>query len=189
MSMQKASGWLAIKKNEIISRYGNGHSFALAFNPSVQLKCAMHIEKSLMGNVPTIRQLMYAYQMEQVQVWLIAHLEDLNEYVGVKSKMSMNQMRELANMLIVRGQYLKASEVLLFFHKLKGGDFGSFYGTVDPQVVGESFLAFMKWRSQELTKLHYKQAQEEQERKRSEWKEKAITREEYERRRVMKEGD
>ena len=182
MSMHEASGWLAIKKNQIISKYGNGHSFALAFNPSVQLKCAMHVERALTGNVPTIRQLLYTYQMEHLQVWLMAHLEDLNEYTGVQHKMSTPQMKELANIIIARSKYLKASEILLFFHKLKAGDFGGFFGSVDPQKVGEYLNAFKQWRCEELSKVHNKKRQEELERNRREWKKTGITRQEYEKR-------
>ena len=179
------SGWLAVKKNEILLRYGDAHSFALAFNPSVQMKCAMNIERSLTGDAPTIRQLQYAYEMEYLQVWVMAHLEDLNEYVGVKNKMATAQMKELASMIIVKCDYLKASELLLFFHKLKAGDFGGFYGVVDPQKVGESLTIFKNWRSMELDKVNNKIQQEELERKRKEWKRTGITREEYEKNRLI----
>ena len=177
--MPEASGWLAVKKNEIMQRYGDAHSFALAFNPTVQIKCAMNIERSLTADVPTIRQLLYAYHIEHLQIWVMAQLEDLNEYVGVKSKMATAQMKELATMMIVKSEYLKASEILLFFHKLKAGDFGGFYGAVDPQKVGEYLNAFKSWRSLELDKVQSKQAQEERERKRMEWQTTCITREEY----------
>ena len=185
MNTQKASGWLAVKKNEILLRYGDAHRFALAFNPSVQIKCAMNVERSLTGDVPTIRQLLYTYQMEHLQVWMMAQLEDLNAFAGVKSKMATAQMKELASMIIVKSDYLKASEILLFFNKLKGGDFGGFYGTVDPQKVGEYLNAFKAWRGLELDKMNAKQAQEERERKREEWKRKGMTREEYEERKNM----
>lgn len=120
----------------------------------------------------------------------MAHLEDLNEYAGVKTKMATAQMRELASMIIVKSEYLKASEILLFFHKLKAGDFGGFYGTVDPQKVGEYLNAFKVWRSQELDKLYHKQAQEERIRKQREWQKTGITREEYQRnrRKIVSEG-
>ena len=139
----------------------------------------MNIERSLTGNAPTIRQLLYSYQIEQLQVWMMAQLHDLNEYVGVKNKMENVHIKELASMIIVKSQYLKASEILLFFHKLKAGDFGGFFGTVDPQKVGEYLNAFKKWRSQELDKVNNKIAQEERERKRKEWQRTGITREEY----------
>ncbi len=177
---QEASGWLVSKKNEIMQRYGDAHSFALTFNPSVQIKCAMSIERSLTGDAPTVRQLLYTYQMEHLQVWVMAHIEDLNEYVGVKNKMATAQMKELASMIIVKSEYLKVSEILLFFHKLKAGDFGGFFGTVDPQKVGEYLNAFKVWRSQVLDKLHTKQAQEERERKLKEWERTGMSREEYE---------
>ena len=183
-STQKVSGWLAVKKNQIVERYGDAHSFALAYNPSVQLKCAMNIERSLTGNVPTIRQLLHTYQMEHLQVWVMAHLEDLNEYAGVKNKMATAQMKALASMIIVKSDYLKASEILLFFYKLKAGDFGGFYGTVDPQKVGEYLNAFKGWRSLELDKVYSKQAQQQRERQRKEWQETGITREEYIKRRT-----
>ena len=182
----EASGWLAVKKNMILLRYGDAHRFALAFNPSVQIKCAMNMEKSLLSDAPTIRQLLYTYQMEHLQVWVMAHLEDLNEYAGVKNKMETAQIKELASMIIVKADYLKASEILLFFYKLKAGDFGGFYGTVDPQKVGEYLNAFKEWRGLELDKIQSKQVQELRERKREEWKTTGITREEYEKRRRLR---
>ena len=148
----------------------------------------MNIERSLMGDVPTIRQLLYTYEMEQLQIWMMAQLEDLNEYVGVKNKMETAQMKELGGMIIVKSKQLKASEILLFFFKLKAGDFGSFYGVVDPQKVGEYLNAFIQWRGLELDKVNNRIAQEERERKRIEWQKTAITREEYEKIRAAAEG-
>ena len=178
--MPEVSGWLAVKKNEIMQRYGDAHSFALVFNPTVQIKCAMNIERSLTGDAPTIRQLLHTYQIDHLQLWMMAQLEDLNEYVGVKNKMETAQMKELANMIIVKSNYLKASEILLFFHKLKAGDFGGFFGVVDPQKVGEYLNAFKNWRSMELNKVQSKQAQERRERERKEWQRTCMTREEFE---------
>ena len=178
-NMPEVSGWLVEKKNEILSNYGDAHNFALVFNPSVQIMCAMNIERSLMGNAPTIRQLLHTYQLEHVQIWMMAHLEDLNEYAGVKNKIATNHIKELASMIIVKSSFLKASEILLFFHKLKAGDFGGFYGTVDPLKVGESLNDFLDWRSMELDKVNNKTAQDKRERNHKEWNETAITREEY----------
>ena len=147
----------------------------------------MNVERSLTSNTPTVRQLLYTYQMDQIQIWMRAQLNDLNEYVGVKNKMETEQMRALANLLIVESDYLKATEILLFFHKLKAGDFGGFYGAVDPQKVGECLIAFKNWRSAELDKVYNKQAQERREQKRKEWQKTGITRKEYEELR-MKNG-
>ena len=82
-------------------------------------------------------------------------------------------------MIIVKSSFLKASEILLFFHKMKAGDFGGFYGTVDPLKVGESLNDFLDWRRLELDKVNNKTAQDKRERNHKEWNETAITREEY----------
>ena len=177
--MPEVSGWLVEKKNEILSNYGDAHNFALVFNPSVQIMCAMNIERSLMGNAPTIRQLLHTYQLEHVQIWMMAHLEDLNEYAGVKNKIATNHIKELASMIIVKSSFLKSSEILLFFHKMKAGDFGGFYGTVDPLKVGESLNDFLDWRRLELDKVNNKTAQDKREHDHKECNKTAITREEY----------
>ena len=177
--MPEVLGWLAVKKNEILLTYGDAHCFALTFNPSVQKMCAMYIERSLTGNAPTIRQLLHTYQLEHVQIWVMAHLEDLNEYAGVKIKMETAHIKELANIIIAKSPFLKASEILLFFYKLKAGDFGGFYGTVDPLKVGDSLNSFLDWRSMELDKVNNKTAQEKREREQIEWQKTSITREEY----------
>ena len=148
----------------------------------------MNVERTLTGDAPTIRQLLHTYQMEHLEVWVRAQLIDLNEYVGVKNKMETAQMKDLARTIILKSEYLKASEVLLFFHKLKAGDFGGFYGAVDPQKVGEYLNDFINWRSQELDKVNNKKAQEEKERKRNEWKRTGITRQEYDKRRATRAG-
>ena len=155
----------------------------------MQMMCAMNIERALTGDAPTIKQLLYTYKIEQIQVWLMAQIEDLNNYAGVKSKMTTPQMRELAGIIIVNTEYLKASEILLFFYKLKAGEFGGFYGTVDPQKVGEYLIAFKSWRSQELDRVHHKHMMEKRERERKEWQKTAITREEYDRRRASVASD
>lgn len=159
----------------------------MTFNPSVQIQCAMNVARSLTGNAPTIMQLLHTYDYPEIQVWMIAQINDLNEYAGVKTKMSLDQMKELAKVLIVKCKFLKASEILLFFHMLKGGDFGSFYGTVDPQRVGEHMNEFLKWRRMELDKIHSIQKQIEHEQKHKMWRKNAISREEYERRREERE--
>ena len=110
---QEAWGWLAVRKNEIRMRYGDANSFAVAFNPSVQIKCAMNIERSLTGDAPTIRQLLHTYQMEHLEVWVRAQLIDLNEYVGVKNKMETAQMKDLARTIILKSEYIQVNSNLL----------------------------------------------------------------------------
>lgn len=172
--------------NPILADYGDAHSFALMFNPSKQITCANNIEKVLMGNAPKINELKQVYTIENLQVWIMAQIDNLNEYVGVKSKMEVPQMRELAAIILSKSGYLNASEVLIFFYKLKAGDFGSFYGVVDPQKVGEYLNLFIDWRREEIYRVTSKHQQLEREREHKEWKKRAITREMYQKNRASK---
>lgn len=116
------------KTYSVIRRYGDGESFAKTFNPSLQTICAQNIERSFLGDAPSLALLSQTYPNEQVNTWIIAHLMDLYKFAGVKEKPSFQQVLELAVMIRVEYYYFKASELLLFFFKLKSGEYGTFYG-------------------------------------------------------------
>ena len=178
--------WLIVKSNEIIKKYGDYGSFALKFNPDLQVVCAMNLRHAMTGDVPTIRQLKATYTIDQLRSWLSNQFEDLNNYSGVKDKLEFENMIRLANVFLTKCEHLKASEILLFFHKLKSGDFGVFYGAIDPIVIGNFLNDFMVWRSDELTKIQRAVETERKEAQLKNAREKAVTREEYERRKALK---
>lgn len=55
-------------------------------------------------------------------------------------------------MIRVEYYYLKASELLLFFFKLKTGEYGTFYGVVDPMVIMSALIEFKAYRKRQLEK-------------------------------------
>ena len=95
-----------------------------------------------MGDAPSLALLSQTYPNEQVNTWIIAHLMDLYKFAGVKEKPSFQQVLELAVMIRVEYYYFKASELLLFFFKLKSGEYGTFYGVVDPMVIMAALIEF-----------------------------------------------
>ena len=149
--------WLDKRKNEIIALHGDAKEYALRFNPDIQVSCALNLERSLTGNAPTLRQLEYAYGVKSIRAWFSIQLENLNKFVGVANKMTVQQMQMLADIFIVKVPYLKASEILLFFYKFKSGDLGELYGSVDPLKLSTSLNEFLKWRSFELDKVYQRQ--------------------------------
>lgn len=138
---------IAIK---VIERYGDGLKFAKTFNPSLQKVCAQNRERSFLGEAPSIAALLRTYPEKQVFAWIMAQLENLNDFAGVNGKIEPNQMIELAGIIETEYYFLKASELLLFFHMLKGGSFGVFYGNVDPMVISSSLIEFKTYRRQQL---------------------------------------
>ena len=106
---------LSEKIRSVVSRYGNGESFAKKFNPSLQTACAQNIERSFKGDAPTLALLGETYPSDQINTWIIAQLMDLYKFAGVKEKPTFQQVLELSVMIRVEYYYLKASELLLFF--------------------------------------------------------------------------
>jgi len=140
----------------VVNRYGDGESFAKKFNPSLQVVCAQNVERSFRGNAPSLALLGETYPDEQVNTWIIAQLMDLYKFAGVKEKPTFQQVLEY--------YYLKASELLLFFFKLKAGEYGTFYGVVDPMVIMSALIEFKAYRKRQLEKYD----REGQERQREE---------------------
>lgn len=67
--------------------------------------------------------------------------------------MTIPQMRELAQVLIVYVYYLKVSELMLFFYRFKSGKYGEFYEVVDPQRIMSGLNAFLRDRLDEIAQF------------------------------------
>lgn len=180
-SMQKRHS----KNNPVVQRYGDGESFAKIFNPDLQVVCAKNIERSFCGDAPTVSQLLRAFPEKQVRVWIMAQLENLNSFTGAKDKMNPAQMLMLSDIIMTEYFYLKASELLLFFHQFKSGNYGELYGSVDPLRVSSALVEFSAYRRDMLFRIEQGRAMEQKKEERKKREETAITWEEYQ----QKNGD
>lgn len=120
--------------------------FLAVMNPSVQLLAAANAERAFTGDAPTLGAVASVYTPKTAETWLMAQLENLNDFCGVRQKMSVEQMAELSGMLLVEVCHLKVSELMLFFHRFKAAHYGEFYGVVDPQRVFAGLRQFLRER-------------------------------------------
>ena len=127
-----------------------------------------------MGEAPSIATLLQAYPEKQVFAWIMAQLENLNDFTGVNGKIDTNQMIELAGIIETEYYFLKASELLLFFHMLKGGAFGVFYGNVDPMMISRALIDFKVYRRQQLEAYDREIQRKKREEQWEEWGRKAV---------------
>lgn len=119
------------------------------FNPSVQHKCYAYPERCVSGSAPTLAVVGRDYG-EQVAVdWLTVELNDYQNFVGVKeeNKATLYVVCELSRMILGRYYYLKLSELMLFFQKLKYGDYGEMYGCVDAVRILRALRSFVVERN------------------------------------------
>lgn len=137
----------------IASRYGDAKKFAERFNPDIQKYCAENIDKTFTADTPTINALRSAYNDKQVKVWIIIQIENLNQFAGTQNKMEPPQMSMLADIIMAEYGYLKAPELLLFFHRFKAGKYGQLYGSVDPFRVTAALVEFARYRRETIFEI------------------------------------
>lgn len=138
---------------EMHERYGNAKQFLQVFTPALQIVAAREWKKAYTGTAPSLATVRYGYSEEIAIVWLCLQLEDINLFAGVKEKMPVSRQKELSRLILTEYAHLKVTELLLFFHRLKCGRYGRFYGSVDALSISSSLLSFMDERKRELARI------------------------------------
>lgn len=147
------------------------------FNPLIQMQCYSYPERCVNGKAPTLAEVSRDYG-EQVSIdWLIIELNDYQNFVGVKeeNKATFGVVREMSKMILSRYYFLKLSELMLFFQRLKYGDYGEMYGCIDAVRIMRALRTFFDERNQIIEKIE----QRERERKMEEDRKNAVSYEEY----------
>lgn len=157
-------------------RFPTKESFLVAYSPDIQTACAAHPGKSFFGKAPTLSGLNTTYGQQMAESWLTPQLYDLAVFCGVKEKLDERQLTQTAKMIAVEYPYLKVSELLLFFHRMKNGNYGNFYGAVDPMKILAALRTFVKY---DRANAFMARESEEQERRFAEQQRRAVSYEQY----------
>ena len=147
------------------------------FNPENQTFYAVNPTQCVMGDYSTLAKIKAEYGEQVVYDWLAVHLNNYQNFVGVKeeNKASYDTIKEVAKMIHNRYYYLKITELMLFFQRLKYGDYGEMYGSVDAVRILRAIRSFVDDRNQIIEKIE----QRERERKMEEDRKNAVSYEEY----------
>lgn len=137
--------------------------FLTKFSPTNQVKMCGHEVQCLVADTPSVVAVKHAYGDEITTKWLATHLIELNEYCGVKDKMTIPQIDQLSRILISQYGYLKPQEFMLFFLKFKAGEYGKLYGVIDPIVISDSFSKFLDYRKMLLERAELERIRRERE--------------------------
>lgn len=130
--------------------------------------------------MPTLNAIRLSFGENIAETWLMAQLEDLNVFCGVKEKASVEQMLCLSQLIISKYWFLKVSELMLFFANFKLAKYGLFYGVVDPIVISSALMTFNEERIVALNRIEKQQETERKERERAKHDKVSMSREEYE---------
>ncbi len=72
-----------------------------------------------------------------------AHLLVVSDFVGAKNKITPNQLRAVGEQVLTIYPTLTMVEFILFCARLRAGQYGVFYGSVDPQKILIAFKDFL----------------------------------------------
>ena len=174
---------------EMRQRYGSAEDFLKLFTPDLQIATARNEDRAYLGTAPTLETMADGYGKQMVIVWLCIQIENINNFAGVKDKMPIARQKELAALILAEYPNLKASEMLLFFHRLKCGRYGRFYGMVDALFITSSLLQFMEQRRTEIIRHREEYQRKNQAALPSQATDKCITWEEYIKQKQAKEKE
>lgn len=135
------------------ARYGDARAFINLFDPSLQAVAARHPDRAYLGHAPCLGTIAGGYGEAVAEVWICLQIEDVNHFAGARVKMTVARQRALAATLLAEYPSLKASELLLFFHRFKCGRYERFYGTVDALTITSSLRTFVAERPKEVAAL------------------------------------
>src|SRR5574344_1650890 len=133
----------------------------MTYHPGNQIAFSKYPERCVTGKSPTLIE-----------------INDYQNFCCIKedSKMDDNVVNELSSMIIANLFYLKLTEVMLFFQRLKCGIYGEIYGCIEPSRIMRALRTFINERSIILDNYDKKKMEEEF----KEYKKNAMTREEWE---------
>lgn len=155
---------VAAQAKTLPARYGDRQTMLQTFGVANQMRYTKDEDRCYFGTAPTLGQVNAAYGYATSQEWLTYQLADLSEFSGARDKITASQINQLANIIADDYHWLKLTEVMLFFRKFKKGEYGRFYGSVDPITITQALREFIRDRNT----AYHKHEQLERERREAE---------------------
>lgn len=143
----------------VVSRYETPQNLLALFNPSNQLRYTSDIRRAYAGSAPTLGLVGRAFAYGTAKAWAAVQLWDLAEFSGCKTKMTEKQIDELAEIVCATYGFMKLTELMDFFRRFKLGEYGRFWGAVDPLVITEALREFARFRIQTISRLEREDAE------------------------------
>lgn len=138
------------------------------YSPSKQYLLSQHPERCVTGKAPALSEIKRKYGEGITLKLLEIQINDYNNFIGVKEDMKNNalQIQEIARLICANYYFLKISEIMLFFFRLKSGKYGKNYGAVDGVSVMSSLRDFVDDRNAIIDRVESeKRAEERQKQK------------------------
>lgn len=161
----KTSGAIEARRDSaaaaaLAARYGDPARFLTVFNPSRQVEFTDDLRRAYLGSAPTLGEVGRAWGRGTARSWVMVQLYDLAEFSGCRTKLTEGQFTELASLFTSTWGYLRITEAMHFFRRFKEGNYGKFYGSVDPMAITAAMQTFLTERAASLARWERLAAEE-----------------------------
>ena len=148
MEQQLLSPDLQQKKTRAISLYGDRVAFLQKFSPDKQVTLCADDKIAILDDSPTLTDLKITYGKNTAVMFLIPQLLNISEFCGARDKFTDRQIEETAQLIASNYPWLKVKEIMTFCKQFKLGQYGRFYGSVDPMVITRALRDFLEYRKE-----------------------------------------
>jgi hypothetical protein len=114
---------------------------------------------AIKSEMPTLGALKKAYSEDFMLAYIELWLVNLNDFINVSRKMKPEQMQELSFMIYQDFYYFNLADINLVFSKIKKGEFGQLFESVD----GVKILSYFKKYEGERMSVAYDEGLQEHE--------------------------
>lgn len=136
----------------------SANAFLQRYNPDKQTSICSDRKAAVASDSPSLGIVRQAYGDDIAESWLQIQIHDIEEFLGVRAELSIRQRDMLSAILLNEYGYLKVSEFMLFFYKLKLGEYCRFYGnSINPSDIISSVKTFLAERSEWLDAIDKEQ--------------------------------
>lgn len=130
----------------LMTLFRTSDNLLAAYNPGRQLRLTENQRSAYLGKAPSLGLVSKAFSPAVAESWISIELWDLAEFSGCKTKMTEKQIDELSQIILNDYGYMKLTELMDFFRRFKSGQYGKFYGAVDPMVITCALRDFARER-------------------------------------------
>ena len=101
---------------------------------------------AILDDTPTLTDINISYGKNTAVMFLIPQLLNISEFCGAREKFTDRQIEETAHLIAANYHWLKILELMTFFKQFKMGQYGQFYGSVDPMRIMSALREFLLFR-------------------------------------------
>lgn len=108
---------------------------------------------------PTLILLARLYTCTTPVEWLKIQLGSLNDFTEVRTKLTPEQLHETARLILAAYPTLTAGDICLYIARFKIGQYGQFYGAIDPMKIMSGLRQYTEQRNREMERSKREETQ------------------------------